>query len=176
MRGEWYAIIALGLLSLGFFLAVCLMVRRARRSEQNGNPPRPRLLEAGGVLVMAFVGLVLVSWIMGSGRFWVLEAPMRLVVGWVQYLDRAGRDVEPDATHVASAVVCLVATAVVAHLFLRSLAASVACAWTAKRTFQVLLLVVLMFASGLAVTGLVQQTGWLIRTPEPLLKDNRSVS
>ena len=34
----------------------------------------------------------------------------------------------------------------------------------------------LMFASGLAVTGLVQQTSWLIRTPEPLVRDANRIS
>ena len=32
------------------------------------------------------------------------------------------------------------------------------------------------FASGLAAVGLIQQTSWLIRTPEPLVKDNRRIS
>ena len=177
MKGEWYAIIALALLTLGLIpLAISVTDRAARQSKQTGSLTRANLLEAFGLFVMAAGAMFLAPWLVGSGRFWILEAPMKLVIGWVQYLDRVTKDIEPDLTHVVSALACLAGTFIVAHLFFRSLAAVAARSWPVKRTFQVLVLVGVMFASGLAVVGLVQQTSWLIRTPEPLVKDNRSIS
>jgi hypothetical protein len=177
MRGEWYALIALSLLTLGLIpIAISVATRAARHSKENGSLTRANLLEAFGLFLMAFGTLMLTFWIMGSGRFWVLEAPMKLAIGWVQYLDRVTKDIKPDTAHVVSSIACLAVAFVVAHVFFRSLAATAARVWTVKRTLQVLALVVVMFASGLAVVGLVQQTSWLIRTPEPLLKDNRSIS
>src|SRR5205085_4286528 len=41
--------------------------------------------------------------------------------------------------------------------------------WPWRRTLLLVGLVVLMFVSGIAVTGMVHQTGWLVRSPEPLL-------
>ena len=177
MKGEWYAIIGLALLTLGLIpLAISVADRAARQSKQTGSLARANLLEAFGLFLLAagttFLAVVAVMY----GRFWVLEAPMKLALGWLLYLDRVEKDIRPDATHVASALVCLVGTVIVAHLFFRSLAAAASRAWPVKRTFQVLAVVVLMFVSGLAVVGLVQQTSWLIRTPEPLVKDNRSIS
>lgn len=178
MKGEWYAVIALGLLAVGLIpLALSVLIRIAcRHHNQIDRITRADLLEALGLLLLAGGTFILTFLGVARGQFWILEAPMKLAIGWAQYLDRIEKDVRPDFTHVASGVVCLVAFAVGAHLFLRWLARSVACEWPAKRTFQALVLVGLMFASGLAVVGLVQQTGWLIRTPEPLVKDNRSIS
>jgi hypothetical protein len=174
MKGEWYAVIALGLLTLGLIpLAISVAERAARRSKENGSLTRANLLEAFGLFLMAAGSLVLAVFIMGSGRFWILEAPMKLAIGWLLYLDRVEKEIRPDLMNVVSAVVCLAGVAGSAHLFLRWLTAG---AWPVKRTLQVLALVGLMFASGLAVVGIVQQTGWLIRTPEPLVKDNRSIS
>jgi hypothetical protein len=178
MRGEWYAIIGMVLLTFGGFpLAMYGTFRISRRYKQNGgNRIRADLLEILGLLLMAAATLPVLILTVGAGRFWVFEVPIKLAVGWIAYLDRIDRQVEPDAMHVLSAVVCLAATTIVAHLFLRWLAASAGRSWPVKRTFQALVLVALMFASGLAVTGLVQQTSWLIRTPEPLVKDARSFS
>lgn len=178
MRGEWYAIIGMTLLLLGGIpLAMSIAFRISRRYKQNGgSAARANLLEAFGLLLMAAGTMCLLVLVVGAGRFWVFEVPIKLAVGWIAYLDRAERSVKPDLMHVASAVVCLAATVVGAHLVLRWLTASAGRPWPLKRTLQALLLVALMFASGLAVTGLVQQTSWLIRTPEPLVKDNRSIS
>jgi hypothetical protein len=178
MRGEWYGIIGMALLVFGLIpLAMSVVFRTSRRSKQNGgSATRANVLEALGLLLMAAGILPLLVLVVGAGRFWVFEVPIKLAVGWIAYLDRIERRVEPNAMHVLSAVVCLAATAVVAHLMLRWLAASAGRSWSLKRTFQVLVLVALMFTSGLAVTGLVQQTTWLVRTPEPLVKDARSIS
>jgi hypothetical protein len=177
MKGEWYAIIGLALLTLGLIpLAISVTDRVVRRNKQTGRLTRADLLEAFGLFLMAAGVATLACLAVARGMFWILEAPMKLLIGWVQYLDRVEKDIRPDATHVVSALVCLVGTVVVAHLFFRSLATAASRAWPIKRTFQVLVVVVLMFVSGLAVVGLVQQTSWLIRTPEPLVKDNRSIS
>jgi hypothetical protein len=178
MKGEWYAIIGLGLLSVGAFALVFSGILRVARRHGNriDLATRADWLEILGLFLAAAGVSVFACLALGRGMVWIFEVPMKLAVGWVAYLNRIERQIEPDLMHVTSAGVCLAATAVVAHLFLRWLAATASRPWPPKRTFQVLVLVVLMFASGLAVTGLVQQTSWLIRTPEPLVKDARSIS
>jgi hypothetical protein len=45
--------------------------------------------------------------------------------------------------------------------------------WPWKWTIKLVGLVVLLFVAGVAVTGVAHQTGWLIRSPEPLTQGNR---
>src|SRR5207244_1324327 len=48
--------------------------------------------------------------------------------------------------------------------------------WPWRRTLLLVGLVVLMFVSGIAVTGMVHQTGWLVRSQEPLLHSGRGAT
>jgi hypothetical protein len=178
MKAEWTAVIAAVLMLLGLIgVALSVVDRAARRTQENGGKfVRASPLEALGLLLAALGLLALMIIVMIRGWFWLFQVPFHLMVGWLLYLDRVLREVRPDAATVASAIVCLVAASVGVHVFLRWLAAAWAVSWSAKRTLRLLLLVGLLFASGVAVVGMVQQTGWLIRTPEPLLKDNRQIS
>src|SRR5262245_13051556 len=131
MRGEWYAIIGMALLGLGGFpLTLITLGRIARRVRENGGRAlRAELIVVLGLLLMSVVLLPLCCVVTGYEQFWILEAPIKLAVGWIAYLDRAERSVQPDAMPVVSAIVCLAATAIVAHLVLRWLAASAARPW-----------------------------------------------
>jgi hypothetical protein len=178
MKAEWTAVISVVLMLLGLVgVALSVMDRASRRTkEKDGTFPRASLLEVLGLLLAALGLLALMIIVMIRGWIWLLQVPFHLMVGWLLYLDRVLREVEPDATAVVSAVVCIVAVACGSHYFLRWLATAWAVPWSMQRTLRLLLLVGLLFASGVAVVGLVQQTGWLIRTPEPLVKDNRQIS
>jgi hypothetical protein len=166
MKGAWYLVLALGLLAVGFVAVFVACVEGAR-----GRRTRANLLEPLGLLVAACGALILSALPLIYGWFWLLQVPYELAVGWVKFLDRAERNAEPDAWAVVSAVACLAGVVVGSHLLLRWLAATAERPWPWKRTLQLVALVVLMFASGVAFTGLVQQTGWLIRTPDAVVYD-----
>lgn len=178
IRGEFTALLtAGGLTTLVLVVTAVAADRFARAIKDAGEKPPP-----GGARATALVGgmwlalTVLVSIGVMFGRFWVLEVPAYLAFGWAAYLERVIPAARPDAAALASGLVCFIASAVGMHVFLRWLAAAGAIPWSAKRTLQVLLLIAVLFASGIAVVGAVQQTGWLIRTPEPLAKDSRQFS
>ncbi|MFO0825884.1 MAG: hypothetical protein U0792_22655 [Gemmataceae bacterium] len=87
--------------------------------------------------------------------------------GWLFYLLRVGPQTNPDPWAVVSGILCFSSVTVGTHFFARWLWGH---SWPWKRTGQLIGLVVLMFLGGLASTGLIQQTLWLIRTPEPWIQ------
>jgi hypothetical protein len=178
IRGEFTALLtAGGLTTLVLVVTAVAADRFVRAAKDAGGKPPP-----GGARGMVLVGglwialTVLIAGGLMFGRFWVLEIPAYLAFGWAAYLERVIPAARPDAAAVASGAMCFVASVVGLHVFLRRLAAAGAIPWSAKRTVQVLLLIAVIFASGVAVVGLVQQTSWLIRTPEPIAKDARQFS
>jgi hypothetical protein len=180
MTPEWTAVFSLCLMTMGLGVVfLSALDRAAKRAKANGGKPtftRANLLEIAGLLLglLGVAGLSIL--VMALGWFWLLEAPMELLIGWARYLNRVLEQVEPDPWAVASGVVCAALVVFGSHRFLRWLAASTDRTWPLRRTVQLLVFVVMMFVVGLAFTGLVQQTGWLIRTPDPLVKDRRSIS
>jgi hypothetical protein len=145
-----------------------------------------------GVHTIEVLGVLLVIlfliWCICAGWGWVYEAPFALAFGWPKYLWRVIPKLHPDPWSVVSAAVCLGGVTFGAHAFLRWLYGAMKTTpeettsnqqlrlWPWKRTLQLVGLVVLMFVSGIAVTGMVHQTGWLVRSPEPLIRsswDNR---
>jgi hypothetical protein len=178
MRVEWIVVIGLGLLIPGLIVvAISTMDHVVERTKDNTLiVTRGSFLEAFGLLLLVLGLLPLSFLMMVSGWFWVLEVPYQLVVGWALYLQRVLPRINPDAGSVVSGGACVAVVAFGSHLFLRWLASTVSRTWPLKRTLRLLLLLVMMFVVGLAFTGLVQQTGWLIRAPEPLVKDTRGLS
>ena len=177
IRGELTAFVtAVGLTAVLFSATVIGLDRFARISKQADG----KIAVASWLVLVAIFGAwlgltVLTTAGLMFGQFWVLEIPFQLAFGWGPYFERVWRDVRPDAVSVAAGVVCFVGAAVGLHVFLRWLAATGERPWPVKRTLRLLVLVVLLFASGVAVVGVIQQTGWLIRSPEPLVKDNRQI-
>ncbi|VTR91187.1 Uncharacterized protein OS=Singulisphaera acidiphila (strain ATCC BAA-1392 / DSM 18658 / VKM B-2454 / MOB10) GN=Sinac_3491 PE=4 SV=1: SBP_bac_10 [Gemmata massiliana] len=133
-------------------------------------------LVAGGALLFT----ACVFFLACAGLFFLFEIPVTLAFGWVYYLQRIVPQLNPDAASVVSAVVCLVAVTVGAHVFFRWLYAATQSEpepqahWPAKRTIQFVTLVIVMFVAGIAATGLVHQAGWLIRSKEPFVDSNFS--
>ena len=169
----------LAMFLMAFALApfgLAMLERFTRDTQRAGSLKAAELRGPLGLLalfvVVAFAGFIGVT----TGQFWLLETLLYLTVGSAMYLSRMSKVVQPDAAAVISAVVCTGAVTVGLHVFLRWLASASGRPWLWKRTLQILLLLVALFASGVAVTGLVQQSGWLIRTPEPLTRDTRRLS
>lgn len=122
-----------------------------------------------GVGLLLLFGLFLAC----AGLTFLFEIPLTVAFGWPLYLYRVVPQLKPDPWSVASAIVCLIAVVLGSHAFLRWLASASSTEprpWPWKRTLQLVGLVVLMFVSGIAVTGMIHQTGWLIRSREPLLE------
>ncbi len=125
--------------------------------------------------------LMVVFAIVCVGLIVLIEVPVTLAFGWVTYLRRVTHQVHPDPAAVTTAFVCLAGVTIGGHFFLRWLSRTWGAPtdgntpnlptyqWAWKRSLQLVSLIVLMFASGIAVTGVVHQTGWLLRSSEPIL-------
>jgi hypothetical protein len=130
----------------------------------------------GSVLLVAVV-IVGGVFLMCMGLEVLLEVPFLLTFGWVRYLARVVPRLNPDPAAVATGVACLLGITLGGHAFLRWLYAATGPQeqrrrWPWKWTLKLVGLVVLMFVSGIAVTGIAHQTGWLIRSPEPLFESS----
>lgn len=104
-----------------------------------------------------------------------IEVVFYLVVGWVAYLVRVVPQVRVRWDVAGSFVVYCGAFLVGSHVFLRWLRremAPAAPAWRVRWTASAFALVVLMFAAGIGAVGVVHQTAWLVRSPEPIYRRN----
>jgi hypothetical protein len=129
-------------------------------------------------------GCLCLLWSLCAGLLWVYEAPFTLLFGWAIYLWRVIPKVHPDPWSIATAAVCLAGVAIGTHAFLRWLHCAMGSpteeatsdpqrrGWPLKRSLQLVGLLVLMFVSGIAAMGMVHQTAWLARSPEPLLHNS----
>lgn len=101
------------------------------------------------------------------------ELPAILAFGWVRYLGRVLPLVNPDPWAVGTAVVCLAAFTLGTHAFLKWLYAATfpePRRWERRWTGLLVGLIVLTFTAGIAFVGIIHQTAWIVRSPEPLLK------
>jgi prepilin-type N-terminal cleavage/methylation domain-containing protein len=118
------------------------------------------------IVVIAIIA-TLVALAFSSNGVWILEVPFTLALGWVTHLWRVTPKLNPDPWTVGTALLCLAGVTVGSHYFLRWVAGS-ELLWPWKRTLRIVGLIVLMFVSGIAVVGMIHQTSWLVRSPEPL--------
>jgi prepilin-type processing-associated H-X9-DG protein len=99
------------------------------------------------------------------------EFVVGLVFGWIFYLGRVLPEVYISPAGAATLVVCLVGVSFGSHAFLwwlvRAIRGPESTPWRAKWTAQLVAGILLMFVAGIAMTGVVHQTGWLITSPEP---------
>ena len=128
------------------------------------------ILVGAAALPLAVVTSCLGIWIPG------IEVAFLLFVGWVPYLVRVVPQVTIRWDLVGSTAAYAAALVVGAHFFLRWLhrewrrGDAPAPAWPWWRTLGGLALVLLLFASGTAMVGIVHQTAWLARSPEPMYR------
>jgi prepilin-type N-terminal cleavage/methylation domain-containing protein len=121
------------------------------------------------LLVVLAIIFVLIGLLLPSGKVWPFHVPFLLALGWIGYLWRVIPQLNPDPWTVGTAIACLVGVIVGSHLFLRWLAGRES-PWPLKRTLRCVGLIVLMFVAGIAVVGMIHQTSWLARSPEPLIQ------
>jgi prepilin-type processing-associated H-X9-DG protein len=102
-----------------------------------------------------------------------MQPALVLLFGWAPYLTRTLPSVAIDWSAVAGAALCLALLSIGGHLFLSWLyremrntgAASTPGRWKKRWTTAGLAIVVLMFASGIAATGITHQMAWLVNSP-----------
>jgi hypothetical protein len=123
---------------------------------------RRRLALGLGIFLAAFAASAIAGGVYADGF-------NGLAFGWVGYLRWVLPRVRVTGDGVATAVVCLVLFTVGLHGFFRWLSAEVGRAsgisrrpWSWRRTLAIVMLVMLMFAVGVAATGIAHQAGWLI--------------
>jgi hypothetical protein len=125
---------------------------------------KARLVAAGAI------GLFLSVLVVGSTTGMPLIP--HLLFGWVGFLGRVVPRVHVSADGVATAAVCLTLATFGFHRFAAWLTREVARAratttrWRVRWTAAFLGLFVLMFAAGIAATGVFHQAGWLLRPRE----------
>ena len=115
-----------------------------------------------------------------GGAAWLLEAAAHLTLGWFSHLHYVLPRVTVSGSGIALFAMALPATAWLAHSTCRWLwedgeatdarPPRTSEQWRWKWTLIGLAVVMLMFVAGVAATGVVHQTGWLIRSPAPLLE------
>ncbi len=122
-----------------------------------------------------------------AGGAYLVQIPFQVLFGWPMYLIRVVPQLNPDPATAGTAAVCLAGVVRGGHAFLRWLYAATGPEgdprrWPWRWTLRIVGLVVLMFVAGTATVGLVHQTGWLLRSPEPLTRggihgaSNRAIS
>jgi prepilin-type processing-associated H-X9-DG protein len=122
-------------------------------------------------LLAAVVGPLLLG--MCATPFPVTALIFCLTFGWIWYLRRVLPNMVVRWDLVASTAAYAAVLLVGAHFFLRWLRSEMTPpgmgrAWKWSWTVGGFLLVLLAFAAGISVVGVVHQTGWLISSPEPL--------
>jgi hypothetical protein len=122
-------------------------------------------------IIGVVVALFLLSFLEFAGFPPVATLLIYLIGGWIRYLGNALPRVTVSGDGVLLMALCLALAATVGHGFCHWLWKGTGheTPWRPKWTFAGLGTLVLMFAAGMAVTGVVHQTGWLLRSPEPLM-------
>ena len=113
---------------------------------------------------IAFV-LIFACCLMLGPLDWLVTLVWHLVAGWAYYLVQTLPLLRPNPAEFAVAGVALLILTAGCHRIGRWLAGP---GWRWKWTAQGVGLLVLLFACGTATVGVTHQTGWLIRSPEPL--------
>ena len=99
----------------------------------------------------------------------------KLFTGWVRYLARVVPRTALSSDGILTGVVCLVLLTFGLHAFLRWIYGEIRredgqpAAWKFRWTSSIVLVVVLMFASGIAAVGIVHQSTWLLSSNRPSL-------
>ncbi len=119
------------------------------------------------LLLVLFVGIL--------GSAWMLEVPAYLLLGWVIYPFRIVPMVRVNVAAVGVFVIALPIATWMLHRFCAWLwtGSGQASTWRWKWSIAGMAGVMLMFVIGVAATGVVHQTGWLITSPKPLVTSSR---
>ena len=127
-------------------------------------------------LIIVGILLALLFLVLSTGQMWIIQIPLTLPLGWIAYLRRTLPLVQLNWSAVGLCAVALPLTIILTHTM---------CVWAWKGignnnpfrwkwTFSGLSILTLMFFVGMAATGIVHQTGWLITSPKPLVQSSFS--
>lgn len=128
-----------------------------------------------GPKVGIWIGVVLlILMILGSvfvGANWAPELVIHLVSGWVSHSATVLPKVTVNWSGVGMMVACVALAAAFGHRFAGWLWQGTGHAepWKIRWTMTGLGMLVLMFGAGMAFTAVAHQTGWLLRSPVPLV-------
>jgi hypothetical protein len=130
-------------------------------------------LRIGGAVLLV---LFLAVFIPGGGAMG--DALFHLLFGWVSFIGGVLPKVSVDPAGLATFLACLALAGLVGHGFCRWLWRETGHdeAWKPRWTAAGLGVVVLLFAAGMAFTGVAHQTGWLLRRPVPLFSSSGRAS
>jgi hypothetical protein len=128
--------------------------------------------------ITALGSLLILSLLVGVWGGLPSEVGGRIIFGWLAYVSRVWPHMTIDWTSVAMSLVFLVLFTVGLHMFLRwffrefqrrpETAGQVARRWSFSWTASIVVGTVTMFGAGIAATGIVHQSGWLLRSRRSL--------
>ncbi|WP_435011171.1 DUF1559 domain-containing protein [Tundrisphaera lichenicola] len=120
------------------------------------------------LLILGVIGLFV---LVPLGLAFPSETLYSLAFGWIYFLGRVVPGVTVDRGGLAIGATCLVLVALLAHSFFgwlyRQVRGPEGAGWRVRWTASMVGTVVLMFAAGIAATGIVHQAGWLLTSTEP---------
>ena len=139
---------------------------------------RARQLGLGFVLLVLFLILPAIGLAVPAELCW------RLVAGWIPFLTRVAGKISISPVGVFSGLVWAAGFVGGLHWFARWLTAArqaesgeqAGTVWPWRWTLSIAGLIITAFAAGIALTGVVHQTLWLLTSPEPLTKPPESLA
>ena len=120
------------------------------------------------IFLAVLLVLFLLVFIPGGGA--AGDALFALLFGWIRFVGQVLPKITINPAGVGMAVGCVGLAAVVGHRFCLWLRQGEPWRW--RWTLAGLAGVVVLFASGMAFTGVAHQAGWLLRSPVPLTKSS----
>jgi hypothetical protein len=107
-----------------------------------------------------------------TGQLWMIELPFRLVLGWTLFLEREMPRVRFNPAAIGLFAVALPVAMLLGHNCASWLwrGSGNATRWRWKWTLILTTATILMFAIGMAATGVAHQVGWLINSPRPVIE------
>ena len=109
-------------------------------------------------------------------NFWLFESIIHVFFGWVSHALKVLPKVAVNWSGVGMMAACVALSGFFGHGFCRWLwqANGRTEPWRLRWTVAGLTLIVVMFGAGMAFTAVAHQTGWLMRSREPLLESSGS--
>jgi len=126
-----------------------------------------------GVAVFLILFLML---LVLPGFPWLLECLGYFLIGWASFIRRVLPKIQVNWSGVGLLLPLLALIAGLGHSFCSWLwrGSGRQEPWKFRWTTSGIGVIVLMFAAGMAFTGIVHQTGWLLNSPEPLVINGMS--
>lgn len=125
------------------------------------------------LILLAIASLAFSFVIMTNELF--AEVTNSLLNGWLRFIVRVFPNITIRWDGIAFIIVALTITIVIAHSFLKWLfqfnvsqtQAEAGISWRWRSTVAIMSLILSLFAIGISFSGIVHQTGWVMRSPEP---------